>query len=97
MVGHEQVEYLGRAHVQRPVAQQISQRVGGDEAGQLQHAFVHGKDQRPARYARGEPHGNGITRQSAGGSRKGKAHVTLVHARHKGGHGHDVGFHVNDV
>ena len=97
MVGHEQVENLGRTHVQRPVAQQISQRVGGDEAGQLQHAFVHGKDQRPARHARGEPHGNGITRQSAGGSRKGKAHVTLVHARHKGGHGHNVRFHVDNV
>ena len=97
MVGHEQVKYLGRAHVQRPVAQQVAQRVGGDEACQLQHAFVHGKDQCPARYARGEPNGNGVTRQGTGGGRKGQAHVTLVHARHERGHGHSVGFHVDDV
>lgn len=50
MVGHEQVKYLGGAHIQRPVAQKIAQRVWRGKASELQHAFIHGKDQCAARH-----------------------------------------------
>ena len=54
MIRHEQIEHLPRLHFQRPVVEQITQRIGRGEGGELKHALIHGENQRLSRMAGGQ-------------------------------------------
>ena len=62
VIRHEQIEHLPRLHFQRPVVEQITQRIGRGESGELKHALIHGENQRLPRMAGGQGY-----RESAAG------------------------------
>src|SRR5579871_444479 len=61
-LGHDQVEYLGRAHIQGALLEEVCQRIRRVIGGHLQDALIDGEYHDPRRLFSGVSNAQGVTR-----------------------------------